>query len=266
MRQHEMRTVEGGRLGRFALRRGRRGSSHVVRDVGACGCALAVALGIGASPALAGPLASPASPSLRAQARELYAPVRRYEHSTTAAQRRRSRSAAEHVGKVIDACQAPYLKRLSSRQDARLDLLWNDATLLQTHQADVSPVATPLATLAASWALLSLRNRPLNAFVHGVATEFRATLGSAPFDSCGFIKAIAAHHFSYAWAKHSSYGLQAERWGKQTLQAGNRASAFWRYVSPTPAGPGSPPRHTPGTSLFTQNQLVVLSNLPGEIS
>ena len=33
--------------------------SHVVRDVGACGCALAVALGVGASPALAGTVGLP---------------------------------------------------------------------------------------------------------------------------------------------------------------------------------------------------------------
>ena len=145
-------------------------------------------------------------------------------------------------------------------------MLWNNATLLQTYQADVNPVATQLTVLAASWAWLSLGNRAMNAFAHAVATEFRATLDAAPFDSCGFVKAIAAHHFSYAWAKHSSYGMQAARWWQETLQAGNRASAFWRYVSPPPAGPGLPPPHTPGTSLFTQNQLVVLSNLPGEIS
>lgn len=263
MRQHEMRSVEGGRPGRFALRRGRRGSSHVVPGLGAGACALAVALGVGASPALAGPSTSSASSSLRAQARRLYAPVRKYEQSTTAAQRTRSRSAARHVGKVIDACQAPYLKRL--RPTTKLDMLWNNATLLQTYQADVNPVATPLARLAHSWATLSLLSPPLNEFAHAVATEFRATLGSAPFDSCGFIKAIAAHHFSYGWAKHSSYGQQAARWWKQILRAGDRAAAFWRFVSPTPAGPGLPPPRTPGTSLFTQNQLVVLANLPGEI-
>jgi hypothetical protein len=263
MRQHEMRTVEGRRLGRFALRRGRRGSSHVVRDVGAGACALAVALGIGASPALAGPSTSSASSSLRAQAGRLYAPVRKYERSTTAAQRTQSHSAGRHVGKVIDACQAPYLKRL---RKARLELLWDDAALLQTYQAEVHPVAKQLASLAASWASMSLRNRMLNAFVHAVATEFRATLNMTPFDSCGFVKAIAAHHFSDAWAKHSSYGLRAARWSREILRAGDRTNGFWEFVSPTPAGPGLPPPSPAGTSLFTENQLIVLSNLPGEIS
>jgi hypothetical protein len=45
------------------------------------------------------------------------------------------------------------------------------------------------------------------------------------------VKAIAAHHFSYVWAKTSSYGLQAARWWRTISRAGDRTAAFWKYVS-----------------------------------
>jgi hypothetical protein len=204
MGQREVRNVAPRRRDTFMSRRGRRGRSYRLRCVGAGASTLVIALGVGASPALAGTLSSSVSSTLRAQTRELYAPARTYEHSTTPAQRARSGFAARRVGKVIDACDAPYLKRLLGRRAAKLDRLWNHATLLQTYQADVKAVSTQLTTLAASWAALTLRNRAMNEFVHAVAAEFRATLAVAPFDSCGFVNAVAAHHFSYAWAKRSS--------------------------------------------------------------
>jgi hypothetical protein len=128
-------------------------------------------------------------------------------------------------------------------------------------RADVTPVAAQLTSLAAAWAALSLRDRAMNDFVHGVAAEFQATL-APPFDSCGFVKGIGAHRFFYAWAKRSSYGVQATRWWRQISQAGNRTNLFWRYVYPN-FGEAEPPNA--GAHLFTERELVVLPNLPGEL-
>jgi hypothetical protein len=242
-------------------RRGPGGRSYALRRAGAGASTLVIALGVGASPVLAGTSTSSASPSLRAQARELYAPVSTYEHPTTPAERARSRPAATRVGKVINACQAPYLKRLQNSRRAKLDMLWDHATLLQTYQADIKPVSTQLTMLTASWASLSLRNRAMNEFVHAVAAEFKVTLDAAPFNSCAFVRGIAAHHFSYAWAKQSADGVQAAQWWKQISQAGNRTGLFWSLV-----GASEPPgRSSPGAKLFTTHQLIVLANLPGEI-
>jgi hypothetical protein len=267
MRQHEVRGIAPRREDRSTPGgQGRWGCA--VRRVGAGAVLLTVALGVGTSPVLAGTSTSSVSPALRAQARELYGPVKTYEHSTTPAERARSRSASTRVGKVIDACQAPYEKRLtqgftgSNSPRYKLYMLWNHATLLQAYQGDVKLVATQLTTLTASWAALSLRNRAMNEFVHAVAAEFRATLGAPPFDSCGFVKGIAAHHFSYAWAKQSSYGVQAASWWKRISQAGDRTTAFWSYVYPNPGGPEPPDA---GAHLFTKRELGVLPNLPGEL-
>jgi hypothetical protein len=101
----------------------------------------------------------------------------------------------------------------------------------------------------------------MNSFAHALAGEFRATLDAPPFDSCGFVKAIAAHRFSYAWAKKSSYGAQARRWWQQISEAGDRAGPFWSYVYATE--PGGPPAL--GAQLFTRAELTVLANLPGEL-
>ena len=263
MGQRGIRNGAPRRRGRSAPRRGRGGRSCVLRRGGVGASALAIALGVGASPVLAGTSTSSVSPRLRAQARELYAPVRTYEHSTTPAERARPRSAATRVGKLIDGCQAPYQKQLfqglvGNNTRFKLYSLYENGTLLETYQADVKPVATQLAKLASSWAALSLRNRAMNESVHAIAAELRATLDAALFDSCGFVKGIAAHHFSYAWAKQSSYGVQAARWWKQISHAGDRASPFWHYVNPPALG-------ALGLHLFTKKQLVVLANLPGEL-
>jgi hypothetical protein len=265
MRQHEVQTVTSRRQGRFTLRRGRGRRGWALRRAGGGAAALVLALGVGASPTLAAAATPALSPALRAQASDLYAPVTRYEHSTTPAQRARSGSTALHVGKVIDACDAPYRHRIDlsrSKQEAKLYMLWSHATLLQTYQADVTPVAAQLTKLAASWAALSLRNRAMNEFVHAVAAEFQATLAAPPFDSCAFVKAVAAHHFSYAWAMRSSDGVQAARWWRQISQAGNRTGPFWRYVYPNSGGPEPP---NAGAHLFTKRELAVLPNLPGEL-
>jgi hypothetical protein len=268
LRQREIRGVAPRREDRSTPAWGQGRWVCAVRRVGAGAVLLIIALVIGACPVLAGTSTSSVSPALRAQARELYAPVNAYEHSTTPAERARPRAASMRVGKVIDACQAPYAKRLTQGLTVgkspryELYMLWSHATLLQTYQADVKPVATQLTQLAASWAALSLRTRVMDEFVHAVAAEFRATLGTPPFDSCGFVKAIAAHHFSYGWAKQSAYGVQAALWWKQISQAGDRTAAFWRYVYPNFGGPEPP---NAGAHLFTKRELVVLPNLPGEL-
>ena len=245
-----------------------RESRCALRRVAIGASALAVFLGVSACPALAATATSSASPALRAQARELYAPVRTYERSTTRAQRSRSRSAAGRVGNATNACQRPYQKHLfrglaHNKRRYKLYRLYENGGLMQTYQADVKPVATQLGTLSSSWAALSLRDRAMNEFVHAVGAEFHATLDAAPFNSWGFVKQIAAHHYSYAWAKQSSYGVQAARWWKQISQAGDRTSAFWRYIYPeVPGGPHPP---NAGAHLFTKHELAVLPNLPGEL-
>jgi hypothetical protein len=242
-------------------------SRRALGRVGAVASALAILTGVSACPALAA-TATSSTPALRTQARELYAPVGAYEHATSRAQRSRSRAAAGRVGNAINACQRPYQRHLfrglaHNKRRYKLYRLYENGGLMQTYQADVKPVAKQLETLSSSWAALPLRDRAMNEFVHAVAAEFHATLDAAPFDSCGFVKQIAAHHFSYAWAKQSSYGVQAERWWKQISQAGDRTGAFWRYVYPNvPAGPQPP---SAGAHLFTKHELTVLANLPGEL-
>ena len=251
--------------GRFAQPESR----CALRRVGIGASALAIFLGLSACPALAETATSSASHALQAQALELYAPVRGYERSTSSVQRSRSRSAAGRVGNVIDACQKPYQKHLfrglvgSNNPRYKLYRLYENGALMQTYQADVKPVATQLETLASSWAALSLRDRAMNDFAHAVAAEFHATVDAAPFNSCGFVEQIATHHYSYAWAKQSSYGVQAARWWKQISQAGDRTSAFWRYVYPEV--PGGPQPRSAGAHLFTKHELTVLPNLPGEL-
>ena len=66
------------------------------------------------------------------------------------------------VGKVIGACQAPYLKPLLSEREEKLDMLWNHATPPETHQAYVNPVAKQLAgaRLFTPKQLVTLANLP----------------------------------------------------------------------------------------------------------
>lgn len=167
------------------------------------------------------------------------------------------------LGQRLDACDARYRHRLTeptSRRGEKLYGLWNYASLLQTYRVEVRPVAGQLRRLADAWAALSLRKRALNEFVHAMATELRATLDSKPLNTCVFVRRIAAHHFSYAWAQRSSWGVRAAHWWKQISRAGNRTGSFWRYVF---ASPGEQP--PPGAGLFTRRQLGVLGNLPGEL-
>ena len=211
-------------------------------------------------------------PALMKQAAALDEPLETYEHATTAAQRASSRAAAQRVGATINPCDARYSKQLflnlnlASKQKAmqqrvKLYELWDHVSLMQTYQADVAPVASQLAQLASSWDALSLKNQTMNGFVHAVAAEFQASLTAPPIDTCTFVKAVAAHHFSYEWARNSSFGRQATHWWAGISTAGNRTASFWSYVQPPKAGKPD----SPGLHLFTQAQLSAISNLPGEL-
>ncbi len=99
-----------------------------------------------------------------------------------------------------------------------------------TYQADLAPVAPQLAKLAAAWRKLKLSNGPMPQFARAVPAEFQATLDAAPFDNCSFVTAIAAHNYSYAWAKISPQGAEASQWWDQISNAGDRTTPFWELV------------------------------------
>ena len=198
--------------------------------------------------------------SLRAQARLLYAPVAVFERSFSRSLRARSKSAQTTVGHRLDACQAPFLRRLMTRRRQRVDRLYENAALMEQYQSAVAPIARQLTTLSGAWTRLHLRTRPMNEFVHALADEFNASLDSPRQDACAFVKSIAAHRFSYAWARKSPAAKLAERWWRTMLTA--PAEPFWTFVGATGV-PGPP---APGANLFTNHQLLVLANLPGEAS
>jgi hypothetical protein len=196
--------------------------------------------------------------SLRAQARLLYAPVAVFERSFSRSLRARSKSAKATVVRRLEACQAPFLRRLQARRWQRLDRLFQNAAAMEQSQSAVAPIASQLATLSGAWTRLRLPKRPMNEFVHALADEFNASLDSPRQDACAFIKSIAAHHFSYAWARKSHAAKLAERWWRTMRTA--PAGPFWTFVGATGV-PGPP---APGAKLFTNHQLLVLANLPGE--
>lgn len=198
--------------------------------------------------------------SLRAQARLLYAPVAGFERSFSRSLRARSKSAKTTDGRRLDACQAPFLRRLMTRRRQRVDGLYENAALMEQYQSAVAPIASQLTTLSGAWTRLHLRTRPMNEFVHALADEFNASLDSPRQDACAFIKSIAAHHYSYEWARKSHAAKLAERWWRTMLTA--PAGPFWTFVGATGV-PGPP---APGAKLFTNHQLLVLANLPGEAS
>lgn len=197
--------------------------------------------------------------SLRAQARQLYAPAAAYERSTTSAQRARVNLAKAKDGRRIDACQAHYLRRLGAGN--KLYSLYEHGTLMEQYQSAVAPVALQLTALAGSWARLQLTNRAMNALAHALAAELEASLTLPRFDACSFIRGIAAHHFSYAWARRSPAGRLAELYWTRLLTAGDRTGPFWKFVFASQPG-----KSAPGAKLFTKHRLRVLANLPGELS
>jgi hypothetical protein len=198
--------------------------------------------------------------SLRAQARLLYAPVAVFERSFSRSLRARSKAAATTVGRRLTACQAPFYADLQARRRRRVDGLYENAALMEQYQRAVAPIASQLATLSGAWTRLRLPKRPMNEFVHAMADEFNASLDSPRQDACAFVKSIAAHHFSYAWTRKSHAAKLAERWWRTMLTA--PAEPFWTFVG----GTGVPGPPAPGAKLFTNHQLLVLANLPGEAS
>jgi hypothetical protein len=198
--------------------------------------------------------------SLRAQAGLLYAPVAVFERSLSKSLRARINSSKTTDGRRLNACQAPYLRRLQTRRLQRVDGLYQNASLMEQYQSAVAPVASKLTTLSGAWTRLHLPNRPMNEFVHALADEFNASLDPPRQDACAFVKSIAAHHFSYAWARNSHAAKLAEHWWTTMRTA--PAGPFWTFVGAT----GLPGPPAPGAKLFTSHQLEVLANLPGEIS
>jgi hypothetical protein len=203
---------------------------------------------------------SPASPGVQAQ--QLYAPVSHFLRSTTAADRAELNASAKADTHRVNACQAPYSKQLFQGlvggPKYQLYNLYERGTLMESYQSRDAPVAAPLSVLAQSLDRLTLSNPIMQSFAQALATEFHATLDAPTFSSCAFLKGLAAHHFSLAWAKRSSYGRTATRFWNQINAAGNRASRFWAWVEV--AGKAGP-----GAKFFTKAQLQHLANLPGEL-
>lgn len=213
------------------------------------------------------PLTVPADP----QAKALYQPVIAYARATTLSERARSGTAAERVGHLMNACDRPYEKQLflnlvigsknkaMQRRD-RLYLLWDRVTGLQNAEARIAPLAPELKQLVSTWAHLSLRNKVMTEFAHAVAAELNASLSAPAENGCAFVRGVAAHHFSYAWARSSPYGRLATHWWSEVMSAGDRAGAFWKFVSPPmPGHPGGAGQH-----LFTPGERSAMGSLPGE--
>lgn len=238
----------------------------VVRTRGVIGLLVAGALLLGAGAARSQPVkgqhgaAVAKGLSLRAQARLLYDPVAVFERSLSKSLRARINSSKTTDGRRLNACQAPYLRRLQTRRLQRVDGLYQHAALMEQYQSAVAPVASQLTTLSRAWARLHLPNRPMNKFVHALSGEFNASLDPPRQDACTFIKSIAAHHFSYAWARNSHASKLAEHWWTTMRTA--PAGPFWTFVGAS----GLPGPPAAGAKLFTNHQLKVLANLPGEIS
>jgi hypothetical protein len=211
-------------------------------------------------------------PALIAQADALYRPVKAFEQSTTAAQTASANAAKARVTRETNACDARYSHQLFQVRvgtaNYKLYTLWSEVSMMQQDEVEVSAFAPQLRTLASSWMALSLKNAAMNQFAHAIASELSATLNAPSISTCAFVQAVAAHHFSYTWARSSSYATEAAAWQQQTLKYGNQAAIFWRYSNPPTlyaktsdvARAGGP-----GWRLFTHEQASRLANLPGEI-
>jgi hypothetical protein len=205
------------------------------------------------------------SPALLAQANALYQPVEAFERSVTAAETASSKATLARVTRQTNACDAPYSRQLTGE----VDQLWNDVSGLQQTQVRVTAIASQLRTLTSAWTALSLKNTAMDQFAHATASEMDATLNAAPISTCAFVRALAAHHFSYKWARQSSYGVEASDWWRLTLKYSNQASAFWRYVNPPTLYANTADVYRAGGAgwrLFTNAQHNALANLPGEAS
>jgi hypothetical protein len=211
-------------------------------------------------------------PALIAQANALYQPVKIFEASITAAQTARATATKTRVTNETNACDAPYSHQLfqvrPGSERSKVNGLWNYVSEMQNYEIGISTVAPQLRTLASSWMALSLKNPAMNQYAHAIAAELNTTLNAAPVNTCAFVRGVAAHHFSYPWARNSINGAAASTWYKQTLKDGNQVSAFWRYIArPTLYANTSDVVQAggPGWRLFTHEQSSTLANLPGEI-
>lgn len=211
-------------------------------------------------------------PALIAQANALYQPVQVFERSITPAETARTNAAKARLTRHINACDAPYGHQLfqvkAGTERQKVYTLWSYVSGMQDYEIDVAAYAPQLRVLTAAWAALALKNPAMNKFAHAIAAELNATLNAPPVNTCAFVRALAAHHFSYRWARTSAYAIDASNWNRQTRKNGNQASEFWRYITPPTlwyhtsdiAHPGGP-----GWRLFTHKQSSQLANLPGEI-
>jgi hypothetical protein len=198
------------------------------------------------------------------QARALYAPVTAFERAVSRKQLKEVKSRTLVYARKVDKCQAPYQNQLfTSGDNAQENLyqLYENGSLLGQEQFQLRPVARQLRKLAGAWATVQIASPILRHFARGVAIEIHADVAKPTFDTCAFVKQIAAHHYSYAWAKNSSFARLVDAFQHRILKGAALTDLFWRYVYGTPSEP--PPRGI-GNGLFTRHQLHVLANLPGE--
>jgi hypothetical protein len=240
----------------------RRALSVVTIALVFCGLAGATAAADTSAAAAISTAAALQTPSLRAQAQQLYTPAGLFYRSLTAAQKTRLGQAAKLDGKRIDACQAPYAKRLLvgfrvGSERYKLYALYEHGALMQQYQSRVAVVAPELKAAAWAWAQMTLANKTMQRFAHALAAEFATSLNHPKFHTCEFIRQLARHHFSLAWAQHSPSGEEAQQWWNDISGAGIQAGAFWNYIQS---------KRIERQRLLSTAQLTKLANLPGEIS
>lgn len=190
----------------------------------------------------------------RAQAHRLLAPANRFYRSETKRELARQVKLVNQVSTRVGRCEQPYRKELMPQNAGskyeKLSMLWSNSTGMQVYQADVAPYRKHLAVLVNAWKTIRLRNRPMRHFARAMSNELNYTLSSAPMNACAFARAIGRHHFSYRWAKQSSWGVATTQWIARMEKDAERANGFWT-------------RALAGRMPFTQKQLNRLANVPG---
>jgi hypothetical protein len=88
-------------------------------------------------------------------------------------------------------------------------------TVLQIHYAEAKMVATQLETLAASSAVLPLRDRSISDFVQAVAARFRPSWTRRRLTASALSNG-SSHHLSSARARRSSYGGKPRYGGRRS--------------------------------------------------
>ena len=148
------------------------------------------------------------SHTLLSQADALYKPVQAYQSSVTAAQDNRARAAKASFTKQLNACDAPYGHQLfmvkAGTEKQKLYMLWADASGMQNQEVRRRRLLAATRELTSSWAALSVNNKTIAASRERSPLEIDASLDAPRMNTCAFVRAIAAHHFSYQWARHSA--------------------------------------------------------------